>query len=166
MASYFSKYATAKNETQKSDFQLRVNHSRDVRECNCLETHTPRNGHTLSPSECDDYAAVCDNAAMKRCPAQKKKKKITHFVKFVTTVFPLRVAEGMLLSVTPHGPHQSRTHRGIERTVTTNSSVKQFFAAPSKPANLKAVSVTRADVMLCVCELIVEQNIPLSPMTR
>ena len=83
-----------------------------------------------------------------------------HFVKFVTTVFPLRIAEGMLLSVTPHGPHQSRTHRGIERTVTTNSSVRQFFAAPSKPANSKAVSVTRADVMLY--ELIVEQNIPLA----
>ena len=32
----------------------------------------------------------------------------TRFVKFVTTVFPLRIAEGML-SVTPHGPHQSRT---------------------------------------------------------
>ena len=132
-----------------------------MRECNCLETHIPRNGHTLWPSECDDYAAVCDNAAMKRCPAQsqKKKKKITHFVKFVTTVFPLLIAEGML-SVTPHGPHQSRTHRGIEQTVTTYSSVRQFFAAPSKTANSKAVSVTRADVMLC--ELIMEQNIPLA----
>ena len=42
MASYFKKYATAKNETQKSDFQLRVNHSGDVRECNCLETHIQR----------------------------------------------------------------------------------------------------------------------------
>ena len=59
----FLKYATAENETQKSDFQLRVNHSRNVPECNCLETHIPRNGHTLWPSECDDYAAVCDNAA-------------------------------------------------------------------------------------------------------
>ena len=65
------------------------------------------------------------------------------------TVFPLRIAEGML-SVTPHGPHvASRTHRGSEQTVTTNSSVRQFFAAPSKTANSKAVSVTRADVMLC-----------------
>ena len=91
-----------------------------MRECNCLETHIPRNGHTLWPSECDDYAAVCDNAAIKRCPAQlQKNKKITHFVKFVTTVFPLRIAEGMLL-VKPDGPHQSRTwaHRGIEQTVT------------------------------------------------
>ena len=75
------------------------------------------------------------------------------------TVFPLRIAEGVL-SVTPHCPHQSRTHRGIEQTVTTNSSVRQFFAAPSKTANSKAASVTRADVMLC--ELIVEQNIPLA----
>ena len=87
-----------------------------MRECNCLETHIPRNGHTLWPSECDDYSAV----------RQQKKKKITHFVKFVTTVFPLRIAEGML-SVTPHGPDQSRTHRGVEQTVTTNSSVRQFF---------------------------------------
>ena len=77
----------------------------------------------------------------------------------MTTVFPLRIAEGMF-SVTPHGPHQSRTHRGIEQTVTMNSSVRQFFAAPSKTANSKAVSVTHADVMLC--ELIVEQNIPLA----
>ena len=78
----------------------------------------------------------------------------------MTTVFPLRIAEGML-SVTPHGPHQSRTHRGIEQTVTTkSSSVRQFIAAPSKTANSKAVSVTRADVMLC--ELIMEQNIPLA----
>ena len=67
-----------------------------------------------------------------------------------------------MLSVTPHVPHQPRTHRGIEQTVTTNPSVRQFFAAPSKTANSKAVSVTRADVMLCVCELIVEQNIPLA----
>ena len=77
----------------------------------------------------------------------------------MTTVFPLRIAEGML-SVTPHGPHQSRTHRSIEQTVTTNSSVRQFFAPPSKTTNSKAVSVTRADVMLC--ELIVDQNIPLA----
>ena len=45
---------------------------------------------------------------------------------------------------------QGRTHRGIEQTVTMNSSVRQFFAAPSKTANSKAVSVTRADVMLCL----------------
>ena len=34
-----------------------------MHEYNCLETRIPRNGHTLWPSECDDYAAVCDNAA-------------------------------------------------------------------------------------------------------
>ena len=34
-----------------------------MRVCNCLETHIPRNGHTLWPSESADYAAVCDNAA-------------------------------------------------------------------------------------------------------
>ena len=55
---------------------------------------------------------------------------ITHFVKFVTTVFPLRIAEGML-------------------SVTDTST-----------ADSKAVNVTRAEVMLC--ELIVEQNIPLA----
>ena len=69
-------------------------------------------------------------------------------------------------SVTPHGPQQSRTHRGIEQTVTTSSSVRQFIAAPSKTAISKAVSVTRAGVMLCVCDceliVVVEQNIPLA----
>ena len=87
-------------------------------------------------------------AIMRQQKKKKRRLRKSHFVKFVTTVFPLRIAEGML-SVTPHGPHQSRTHRGIEQTVTTNSSVRQFFAAPSKTANSKAVSVTRADVMLC-----------------
>ena len=45
----------------------------------------------------------------------------------------------------------------------TNSSIRQFFAALSKTADSKAVSVTRADVMLC--ELIAEQNIPLGLAT-
>ena len=133
-----------------------------MRECNYLETHIPRNGHTLWPSECDDYAAVCDNAAMKRyAPCTVAEEEEDYACCKITTVFPLRIAEGVL-SVTPHDPHQSRTHRGIEQTVTTNSSFRQFFAAPSKTANSKAVSVTRsrADVMLC--ELIVEQNIPLA----
>ena len=44
----------------------------------------------------------------------------------------------------------------------TNSPVKEFCSPPSKIAESKVVSVTRAEVMLCVCELIVEQNIPLS----
>ena len=67
------------------------------------------------------------------------------------------------MSVTPHDPHQSRTHRGIEQTVTTNSPVRPFFVAPSKTADSKAVSVTRADVItVMLCELIVEQNIPLA----
>ena len=65
-----------------------------------------------------------------------------------------------MLSVTVLTSHDSRTHRGIEQTVNTNSSIRQFFAAPSKTADSKAVSVTRAEVMLC--ELIVEQNIPLA----
>ena len=67
MASYFKNKRWRRrpiNETQKSDFQLRVNHSRNVRECNYLETHIPQNGHTLWPSECDDYALckVCDDS--------------------------------------------------------------------------------------------------------
>ena len=45
----------------------------------------------------------------------------------------------------------------------TNSSVREFCAPPSKTADSKIVSVTRAEVMLCVTELIVEQNIPLVP---
>ena len=57
---------------------------------------------------------------------------------------------------------QSRTHRRIEQTVKTNSSVGEFYAPPSKTADSKVVSVTRAEVMLCVGELIVEQNIPLA----
>ena len=57
---------------------------------------------------------------------------------------------------------QSRTHRGIEQTVKTNSSVRELYAPPSKTADSKVVSVTCAEVMLCVGELIVEQNIPLA----
>ena len=53
---------------------------------------------------------------------------ITHFVnvKFVTTVFPLCMAEG-IYDVSP-GPHESQSHHGIEQTVKTNSSIRQFFA--------------------------------------
>ena len=61
------------NERQKSDFQLRLD-SRNVRECTCLETHIPRNGHTL----------------------WRQNATITHFVKFVTTVVSLRMAVGMM----------------------------------------------------------------------
>ena len=98
---------------RKSDFKLRVD-SRNVRECSCLGIHIPRNGHTLC----------------------RQNVTITHFVKFVTTVY-----------------------RGIEQTVKTNSSVREF-CAPSKTADSKVVSVTRAEVMLR--ELIVEQNFPLA----
>ena len=69
------------------------------------------------------------------------------------------VPEGHYLPVMQQ-KQKKQKHRGIEQTVTMNSSVRQFFAAPSKTANSKAVSITRADVMLC--ELIVEQNIPLA----
>ena len=107
-----------------------------MRECTCLETHIPRNGHT-----------VC-----------RQNATITHFVKFVTTVFSLRMAAG----ITNLCNCQSRTHRGIEQTVKTNSSVMEFYAPLSKTADSKVVSVTCAEVMLCVSELIVEQNIPLA----
>ncbi len=123
------------NEKPKSDFQLRVD-SRNVHECTCLETHIPRNGHTLC----------------------RQNATITHFVKFVTTVFSLRMAVGIMNLCNC----QSRTHRGIEQTVKTNSSVGEFYAPPSKTADSKVVSVTRAEVMLCVGELIAEQNIPLA----
>ena len=87
MVSYFLNKRSrrrAKNETQKSDFLLRVNHSRNVRECNCLETHIPRNCHTLWPSECDDYA----------------------FCKVFDDSFSVAHGRGNFVS---HGPHESRT---------------------------------------------------------
>ena len=54
MASYFlnkSWRRKMKRRNRTSNFN-----SRNVRECNCLETHIPRNGHILWLSECDDYA--------------------------------------------------------------------------------------------------------------
>ena len=42
----------------------------------------------------------------------------------------------------------------------TNSSVGEFCAPSSKTADSKVVSVTRTEVMFCVSELIMEQNIP------
>ena len=107
-----------------------------MHECTCLEIHIPRNGHTLC----------------------RQNATITHFVKFVTTAFSLRMAVGIMNLCNC----QSRTHRGIEQTVKTNSSVREFYAPPSKTADSKVVSVTRAEVILCVSELIVEQNIPLA----
>ena len=76
---------------------------------------------------------------------------ITYFVKFVTTVFRCALRREGMLSVTTHGPRESRTrtHLGIEQTVKTNSSIRQFFAALSKTADSIAVSVTRAEVMAC-----------------
>ena len=54
---------------------------------------------------------------------------ITHFVKFMTTFFSVAHCGGNVVS---HGPHESRTHRGIEQTVSkTNSFIRQFCAAPS-----------------------------------
>ena len=66
-----------------------------------------------------------------------------------------------MLSVMPHGPHQSRTHRGIEQTVTTTSSVRQFRGSVEDcQFESSERHLCRSDVMLC--ELIVEQNIPLA----
>ena len=62
-------------------------------------------------------------------PCGRQNATITHFVKFVTTVFPLCMAEGIY--DVSHGPHESRTHSGIEQTVKTNSSIRQFFAGSS-----------------------------------
>ena len=44
----------------------------------------------------------------------------------------------------------------------TNSSGRESYVPPLKTADSKVMSVTRAEVMLCVSELIVEQNIPLA----
>ena len=105
-----------------------------MRECTCLATHIPRNGHTLC----------------------RQNATITHFVKFVMTVFSLRmsVADYVIVS---HG------HIAELNKLNTNSSVREFYAPPSKTADSKVVSVTRAEVMLCVSELIVEQNRPIFP---
>ena len=56
----------------------------------------------------------------------------------------------------------SHGHIAELNKLKTNSSVREFCAPPSKTADSKVVSVTRAEVMLCVSELIVEQNIPLA----
>ena len=58
-----------------------------------------------------------------------------------------------------HGGGNDVGHRHIMdlNKLKTNSSIRQFFAAPSKTANSKAVSVTRAEL---ICVQIVEQNIP------
>ena len=97
-----------------------------MHKCNCLETHIPRNGHTFWPSECNDYAPVCNETLP--CTVAEEEEDYA-FCKVCDDSFSVAhsIAEGML-SVTPHGPHQSRTqtHRGIEQTVTTNSSVRQF----------------------------------------
>ena len=107
-----------------------------MRECNCLETHIPRNGHTLWPSECDDYAfcKVCDDS------------------------FSIAHGEG---NDVRHESRLTDTSR-IEQAVETNLSIRPFLAASSKTADSKPVSVTRAEVVLC--ELIVEQNISLAKM--
>ena len=99
-----------------------------MHECTCLETPIPRNGHTLCRQ----------NATITR----------THFVKFVTTVFSLRC---MAVGIMNLCNCQSRTHRGIEQTVKTNSSVREFYAPPSKTADSKVVSVTCAEVMHALC---------------
>ena len=88
----------------------------------------------IVPSECDDYAfcKVCDDSFF--------------------------VAHGGGNYLPVPGPRtgncQSRTHRGIEQTVKTNSSVREFYALPSKTADSKVVSVTRAEVMLCVTDTV------------
>ena len=78
---------------------------------------------------------------------------ITHFVKFVTRVFPLHMAVGIMSAdMSSHGDIAE-----LNKLVTID---RQLIAVRSKTANWKAVSVTRAEVMFC--DLIVEQNIPLA----
>ena len=65
MASYFLNMRRRKTKRRNwiSNFEMCAS-------ATVSETRIPRNGHALWPSECDDYAAVCDKAAMKRCRAQ------------------------------------------------------------------------------------------------
>ena len=77
MASYFFKLTM---ETQSGKRKVEIGlptssrQQKRVHECTCLETHIPRNGHTLC----------------------RQNATITHFVKFVTTVFSLRMAVGII----------------------------------------------------------------------
>ena len=89
--------------------------SKPLQKCARVQLFRDSNGHTLWPSECDDYAfcKVCGNS--------------------------FSIARGGGNDVVSHGPHESRAHRhrAIEQTVKTNSSIRQFFAAPSKTADSK-----------------------------
>ena len=128
-------------ETQSGKRKAEIGLPTSSRQQKRARVHLFRDSYTVKwpyivPSECDDY---------------------TFCKKFVTTVFSLRMAVGIMNLRSC----QSRTHRGIEQTVKTNSSFSEFYPPPSKTADSKVVSVTRAEVMLCVGELIVEQNIPL-----
>ena len=119
-------------ETQSGKRKAEIGLPTSSRQQKRARVHLFRDSYTakwpyIVPSECDDYT----------------------FCK----VFSLRMAVGIMNLCSC----QSRTHRGIEQTVKTNSS----YPPPSKTADSKVVSVTRAEVMLCVGELIVEQNIPL-----
>ena len=86
-----------------------------------VHSYTAKWPHIV-PSECDDYAfcKVCDDSFF-RCTCRWELCNC-----------------------------QSRTHRGIEQTVKTNSSVRELYAPPSKTADSKVVGVTRAEVMLSV----------------
>ena len=87
-----------------------------MRECNCLETDEPRNGHTLC----------------------RQNATITHVVKFVPS---FSIAHGGGNDVSRHV--QSRKHHGIEQTMKKNSSIRPFFTPPLKTADSKAESITR-----------------------
>ena len=128
-------------ETQSGKRKAEIGLPTSSRQQKRARVHLFRDSYTakwpyIVPSECDDYTfcKVCDRQ-----------------------FFSLRMAVGIMNLCSC----QSRTHRGIEQTVKTNSSFREFYPPPSKTADSKVVSVTRAEVMLCVGELIVEQNIPL-----
>ena len=127
MASYFFKLTMeTQSGKRKAEIGLPTSSRQQKRaRLHLLETPIPRNGHTLC----------------------RQNATITHFVKFVTTVFSLRMAVGIMNLCNC----QSRTHRGIEQTVKTNSSVGEFYAPPSKTADSKVVSVTRAEVLCALC---------------
>ncbi len=87
----------------------------------CLETHIPRDGHTL----CRENATI------------------THFVKFVTTVFSLRVAVGIINLIVSHG------HIAELNKLWRRFHLFIFIVAPSKTADSKAVSVSYQLSTLC-----------------
>ena len=96
MASYFFKLTM---ETQCGKRKAEIGLPTLSQQQKRVRVHLFRDSYTakwpyIVPSECDDYALI--------------------FVNFVTTVFPLRMAVGIIMSLSV--TVMTRTHRGIEQT--------------------------------------------------